>query len=159
MNLQKHIPIVLSLATMLFPFTVAAQSKVSASDRVQIIQAILRREHFDESETWRSDVAENTVFLLRGSVSPKQLPAVKGLRFVLITQQQIDEMKKAAVEYYSFGGFSRQKSVVTVAFKREYMNIAGKNANGGITIYTCRRAAQGWRLTPHAGPAFTAESK
>lgn len=159
MNVQKHISIVLSLAAMLFPAIVTGQSNVSPIDRTQIIQAILRRENFAESETWRSDIAENLVYLLRGNVSVNQFPRVKGVRFVLITQQQIDEMKKTGVEYYSFGGFRRGKSIVRVAFTREYFSIAGKTANGGTIIYTCRRVAGGWRLTPHAGPAYTAESK
>ena len=134
-----------------------AQSKVSTNNKAEIIKAILQQENFTESETWRPDVTENFVYLLRRNVPIKHLPRVRAVRFVVITPQQIQEMKKTGVEYYSFGRFRRKKSVVSVAVTREYTG--QRNSNGGTVIYTCRRVGGGWQLTPHAGPAYTAERK
>ena len=160
MSLKKQISILFAVVATFFPASADAQSKrLSSRDRIQIVQAIIKGETYADSETWRSDVAEHTVYLLRETLSVNDLPQIKGIRFVLITQRQIDEMKATGVEYYRFGNFQLRKSNVRIFFTREYLNVQGQHSNGGSTIYTCRKTSRGWEVVPHAGPAYTAESK
>ena len=160
MSLKKQISIFFAVVATFFPASADAQSKrLSSRDRIQIVQAILEGETYSDSETWRSDVAENAVYLLRQTLSVNDLPQIKGIRFVLISQRQIDEMKATGVEYYRFGNFQVRKSTVRIFFKREYLNVQGRNSNGGSTIYTCRKIRGRWKVIPQAGPAYTAESK
>jgi hypothetical protein len=160
MSLKKQISFLFAVVATCFPASADTQSKrLGSRDRIQIVQTILKGETYTDSETWRSDAAENTVYLLRENLSVNDLPEIKGIRFVLITQRQIDEMKKTGIEYYRFGNFQLRKSNVRISFTREYLNVQGQHSNGGTTIYTCRRTRRGWRVVPHAGPAYTAESK
>ena len=160
MSLSKQVSIFFAVATLFPSLSAEAQSRrVSSRDRTQIAQTILQRETFTDSETWSSDLAENTVYLLRGTLSANELPRIKGLRFILISLYQIDEMKKTGVEYYRFENFQHRKSTVRVFFTREYLNVQGRGSNGGSIIYTCRKTSSGWRVIPHDGPAYTAESK
>ena len=158
MKLHGQISIAFAVLATFFTDLTAAQSRqLSSRDKARIIQAILRREDFADSETWRSELAENTVYLLEDNVSINQLPRIKAVKFILISQRQVDEMKKTGVEYYRFDEFKVRPSGVRVSFTREYLH-QGKNSNGSTVIYTCRRTAKGWKLVPRLGPAWTAES-
>lgn len=157
---KKQISILFAVVATFFPASADAQSKrLSSRDRIQIGQAILKAEAYSDSEKWRSDGAENTVNLLSQNLSVNDLPQIKGVSLVLITQRQIEEMKANGVEYYRFGNFQVWKSNVRISFTRKYLNVQRRHSNGGITIYTCRKTRRGWRVVPHAGPAYTAESK
>lgn len=72
--IKTQILIAIVAATVFSTSTVAQARQPGSRDRAQIILAILQREDFSESETWRSDLAENTIYLLRDNVSIKQLP-------------------------------------------------------------------------------------
>jgi hypothetical protein len=117
MSLKEQISILFAVVSTFFPALAVAQAKrLSSHDGIQIIQAIRKGETYTDAEMWRSDEAENTVYLLSENLSVNDLPQIKGVRFVVITQQQIDEMKSTGVEYYRFGNFQLRKSNVRVFF-------------------------------------------
>ncbi len=102
MSPKKQISVLFAVIATFFPTLADAQSKrLSSRDRIHIVHAILKGETYTDSETWRPDVVENTVYLLRETLSVNDLPQIKGIRFVLITQRQIDEMKATGVEHLS----------------------------------------------------------
>ncbi len=159
MNLKKHLIALVLIPVLPISLFVHAQTKpLTASDKTQIIKSILKQEDFKDSETWSAGNSENTVYLLVDNISSAQLPQITGVRFVLVTQKEVDEMARTGVEYYRFGDFEVRKAFVRAILIRKYRSVVGKHSNGSITEYRCRRFSGGWRAKGRAGAAYTAES-
>ncbi len=157
-NVKKQILIIFSLALVVFSsLVVEAQTKqLAETDKAQIIATILKRQKFKDPEYSNAD-AEQTVYLLENNLSAEQLPKIKDIKFVLITEKQIDEMKKNGVEYYSFSEFEFTGKTVELAFSREYIHY-GKYANGNSTAYECRKVSGRWKVRGGKPSAWVAEN-
>lgn len=132
------------LASLLCPVFASAQVKrLTDRDKTQIIQSILRRYDFTQSETW-NDNSENTVYLLSKNISPADIPLIKGVKFVFIERDQIERLKNIGIEYYEFSRFEIAKTKVRVAFSRTYTS--HREGNGSVMEYICRKVSGTWKL-------------
>jgi hypothetical protein len=159
MNLMKQILIGLALILNLLTtsFVQAQTKRLTPSDKEQIIKSILKRENFKDSETWAAN-SENTVYLLADNISPEQLPIITSIKFVLVTQNQVDEMAKAGVEYYRFGDFRVRNTLVRIFLVREYINVSGRHSNSSVMEYRCWKASGRWKVKGRLGAVGTGES-
>jgi hypothetical protein len=132
------------VASLLCPVFAGAQVKrLTDPDKTQIIQSILRRYDFAQSETW-NDNSQNTVYLLSENISPADVPSLKGVTFTIVEPDQIDRLKKTGIEYYRFTRFEIGKTAVRISFIRTYTS--AREGNGSVMEYTCRKVSGRWKL-------------
>ena len=86
------------------------------------------------------------MYLFKDNVNYRRLPRFRSFKFVLIISRQVDEMKKAGVEYYSFSDFGIAKNSVEVTFGRQYINIFAGYANSYRIPYSYRKIAGKWQV-------------
>src|SRR6266568_4409489 len=136
--------IALLLVCLVCPVVTSAQvNRLTTRDKTQIIQSILRRYDFTQSETWR-DNTENTVYLLAENISPADLPSRNGVRFNIIERDQIERLKKTGIEYYQLSRIEIGKNAVRISFTRTYTS--PQEGNGSVMEYTCRKVSGRWKL-------------
>ena len=145
MNLKKQIHILALILTLVPALCVQAKtSRLTASDKAQLIKLILNVENFKDSEMWDENANEHTVYLLSDNITPTQIPQIKGIKFVPITDKEIAEMKETGGEYYRFGEFEVRRTFVRVFLTREYMSL--RNSNASTMEYRCRKVSGRWRV-------------
>lgn len=147
-------PVLFFLLSLL---VVEAQTKLGKNDKAQIIAAILKKQKFKDLKYLNSD-DEETVYLLADSISFEQLPKIKDIKFVSITEKQIDEMKKTGVAYYSFSEFEVTGKIVKVTFGRDYISFADKHGYGYATTYECRKISRRWKIRGGKPSGWVGES-
>jgi hypothetical protein len=157
-NVKKQILIILSLALVVFSSVIVeAQTKqLAETDKAQIIATILKKQKLKDPEYSAPD-AEETVYLLENNISAEQLPQIKNIKFVLITDNQVNEMKKNGVEYYSFSEFEFTGKTIEVTFSRKYIHY-GKYAAGNSTYYECRKVSGRWKVRGGKPSVWVAEN-
>ncbi len=136
------------------------RNSLSESDRREIKQAVLRHYTFKRSLTWKPET-ENTIYLLEKHLSPEHFPRRKWIKFLIVTQQDIDEMQqKRGIEFYQFEEIDvLRKSVdsFVVGKYRAYLNrrFVGrlpkhnnlqKEGNGSFAAYQCEKISGKWRI-------------
>ena len=77
------------------------RNSLTKKDKAEIKQAILRYYKFKRSVMWNSQT-ENSIYLLERNISPELFPQRKGIKFVIITQEKIDELNDSALEVQRF---------------------------------------------------------
>lgn len=136
------------------------RNSLSAQDKLKIKQAVLRHYTFKRSLTWKPET-ENGIYLLENQFSPEHFPRRKWIKFVIVTQQQIDEMQqKKGVEFYQFEEIDvlRKSTDAFVVgkyraiLKRKFVgrlpkrNNLKKEGNGGFAAYQCEKISGEWRI-------------
>jgi hypothetical protein len=136
------------------------RNRLSESDRREIKRAILRHYTFKRSLTWKPET-ENTVYLLENRLSPEHFPRRKWIKFVIVTQQEIDEIEqKRGIEFYQFKEIdvlrkSADSFVVgkyRAILNRKFVghlpkhNNLKKEGNGGFAAYQCEKISGKWRI-------------
>lgn len=129
----------------LFPFFVNAQNRVLSKDKAQIIKLIFKKWKFKESDDIK-DESETPIYLLNDNVSAEQIPIVKDINFVILNENQIDEMKKTGVKYYSFSEFTRNGKIVRVTFGVNYFNSTKRYSWDSFTEYICYKISGKWKI-------------
>lgn len=148
------------LALLLFcSIAVQAQKKLlAAGDKAQIVAAILRKEDFFEDDDPSEAGKKKEVYLLADNISAKYLPRIKNVEFILLSRNQIEEMKKTGVEYYSFSRFKViSGKAVRVKFAKDYVDLSSEYAAGKSTIFRCRKAARRWKVEAGKGSGYVSE--
>ena len=156
LNVKNQIIIIFSLALFLFSaLVVVTQTKqLAENDKAQIVSTILTKQKFKDPEYPN---AGDTVYLLAEGISFELLPQITGVKFVPITEKQIDEMKKTGVEYYSFSEFEVKGKTIEVTFSRTYIHYA-VYSNGNSTAYECRKVSGRWKVRGGKPSAWVAEN-
>lgn len=152
-NLNSFLIIFLVIAPL---FVNAQINRLSKSDKAQIITIILKEQKFRDSKYPNTD---KRVYILMDNISFNLLPKIKDIEFVSITQNQIDEMKKTGVEYYSFGEFKVNGKNIEVSFSRTYINVTGKYSNGYSMVYESRKVSGRWKVRGGKPAVWIGESK
>ncbi|MCA1637780.1 MAG: hypothetical protein LC768_05500 [Acidobacteria bacterium] len=129
----------------LSPLAVEAQiKKVAERDKAQIIKTILKNYNFIKDSAVTKDNTAKTIYLFVGNIPSKQIPQIKGIDFVFITQKEIDKLDKTVPDYYQFGEFRVKKKSVRTYFARLYLHPV--NGDGTVTRYECRKIAGKWKI-------------
>jgi hypothetical protein len=134
-----------------FLCTNASASQFTRRDKSQIIRFILRTHDFRQSETWR-DTGDNTILLLDENISLSDIPSRSGVRFRLVKQAELPQLRSARVEYYELRSFERTKIGVRTSLLRTYRS--PKEGNGSVVVYTCRKVGGRWKLKRRGGGAY-----
>src|ERR1051325_6157644 len=108
--------------SLLLPNSVWAKVTLTQRDKSQIIRFILRTYDFSKSDTWRGN-HENTIYLLDENISPSDVPPRHGLKFKLVNQAQIDQLKSTGIEYYRVNEFDVRRTSVRTYFIRTFVSI------------------------------------
>lgn len=137
-----------------------SRNSLSAQDKLEIKQAVLRHYTFKRSLTWKPET-ENIIHLLENQLLPEHFPRRKWIKFVIISQQEIDEIQqKKGMEFYQFEEIDvLRKSVDSfVAGKfRAYLtrkfvghlpkhNNLKKEGNWSNAAYQCEKISGKWRI-------------
>ena len=133
-------------ASLLLPNSASAQAKLTQRDKSQITRFILRTYDFSKSDTWHGN-SENTIYLLDENISPSDVPSRHGLKFKLVNEAQIDQLKTTGVEYYRINEFDVRRTFVRTYFVRTFVSI--REANDSAMEYTCRKVHRRWKLKAH----------
>jgi hypothetical protein len=136
---------------------VAQKKLLAASDKAQIVAAILRKEDFFEDDEPSEANKKKEVYLLADNISSKYLPRIKNVKFLLLSRNQIERMKKTGVEYYSFSHFKVARKVVRVKFAKDYVHLEAEYATGKSTIFKCRKIARRWKVEAGEGSFYVRE--
>ena len=136
------------------------RNSLSELDKREIQQAILRHYTFKRSLTWKPKT-ENTVYLLENHLSPEHFPRRKWIKFVIVTQKDIDEIQqKKGIEFYQFERIDVLKKLADsfvagkycVILNRRFVghlpkhNNLQKEGNGSFAAYQCEKISGKWRI-------------
>ena len=136
--------LVLSLSAAVSGAPARVGPSLAEVDRARIIRSILLRTEFlDEGER------SKTVHLSTEHIPPrllKEMPVVAGVKFVLLTPDEISDRAKTGLEYYAFSGFEVTGRVLRISFYKEYLVSGTGFASASGTRYEYRRERGRWRL-------------
>jgi hypothetical protein len=123
--------------------TAPAGPPLSEGDKAEILRSILLRTNFlGEGERSR------TVYLSTEHIPApllKVMPAVDGVKFVLMTPAEIEEKAKTGFVYYSFSDFEVKGGAVRVSFfKAREVSAAGFMSYAGLR-YEYRKVKGKWK--------------
>jgi hypothetical protein len=128
----------------IIPGLARKSNSLTVNDKARLVKIILKNYNFrKDSANWK-DKNVNTVYLFAENISPAKVPPVKGIRFVFVTQKEIDELDKTVSDYYKFGEFQVEEKLVRATFNRLYLHPV--NGDATVTEYDCRKAAGKWKV-------------
>ena len=146
MKLAALIPVFL-LSSMVRVAPTRAGLSLSESDKVQIVRSILLRTKFlgegEQSKTVYLSTKHIPVQLL------KEMPAVEGVTFVLMTPAEVAEKAEKGFEYYAFSDFRVRGRAVRISFVEYYVvGATGFQSDAGRE-YEYRKVRGEWRGKIH----------
>lgn len=116
---------------------------LSESDRVQIIRSILSRTNF-----LGKDERSKTAYLSTEHIPSqllKEMPAVEGVTFVLLTPAEVAEKAERGFEYYALSNFRVTGRVVRISFVENHeVRATGYHSYAGRE-YEYRKVRGKWR--------------
>lgn len=157
LNAKKQILVLLALILFCSTVVQAQKKLLAASDKSQIIAAILKKEDFFEDDDPSEAKKRKQVYLLAENISSKHLPRIKNVKFIFLSRNQIERMKKIGVEYYSFSRFKVIGKIVRVKFARDYVALDAEYAAGKFTNFKCRKVAKRWNVNAVSGRGYVSE--
>ena len=157
MKLERALTIIFTVnLLLLFPFFVKAQIKpLTLADKSQIIKLIFRQWKFKDSNAKKSEF-EETVYFSSENISSLTLPKIKEIKFVVLSESQIEEMKKTGVKYYTFSKFVRKEKNIEVRFGIKYFETS--SSGDSFTYYSCRKFSGKWKVKAVDTSASISES-
>ncbi len=126
--------------------------QITNKDKAQIIKSILLEFDFLNRHLVLAGEKREVVYLSTENISPKFLPKISGINFVLVNPQEIKEKANTLFGYYAFEEFKVEDSKVLVSFSNIYKDTRIKcsgcagsaNSTHGIR-YEFRKVSGKWQ--------------
>jgi predicted nuclease of predicted toxin-antitoxin system len=118
--------------------------QLTDKDKAQIIESILLDTDF-LNRGLRVGERKEVVYLSTENISPELVPEVRGINFVLLSPEEVEEKSKTGLRFYAFGEFKVKGSKVLVSFGDTWRNDNWRAMSYRTTRYEYRRVSGRWR--------------
>ena len=113
-------------------------------DKAQIVKSILLDIDF-LSRGLRIGETKDVVYLSTENISPELMPEIRGVHFILVNPEEVEEKSKNGFGYYAFTDFKVRGSKVLVSFGDTWRNDRGGAVSYRTTHYEFRKMSGRWR--------------
>jgi hypothetical protein len=126
-------------------YSVKAQiDPLTNNDKTQLIRKIVKIHLPKISSEMPKDTVERPTYVLAENISIDRLPQIKGIKFVLVSRNEIEEMKNKEVQYYGFSKFEMSGKRIYVKFS--WTSIKPETIHSQTTTYQCQKFFDKWKV-------------
>ena len=122
----------------------AKDIQLTPKDKAQILKSILLDIDF-LSRGLRIGETKDVVYLSPENISPELMPEIRGVYFILVNPEEVEDKSKSGFGYYAFGEFKVKGSKVLVSFGDTWRNDRAGAVSYQTTHYEFRKTSGRWR--------------
>ncbi len=106
------------------------KNQLPDKDKSEIIKSVLQEFDFLNRHIYKDEKKE-VVYFSTKNISPKFVPKISGINFVLLKPKEIEEKIKNGFGYFVFQKLESDKIKTSVCFEYNYLDTGYRNRNPG----------------------------